>query len=89
MKEQIEVPEKIQLSDKEIANLSDAQLKTLLIRKLTELVVYGHKIEEEVMVMKSELKENVQGNNSKGKETRTQINDFGAEGRNKHSTREE
>ena len=44
MKEQIKAPEKIQLSDEEIANLSDAQFKTLVIRMLTELVEYGHKI---------------------------------------------
>ena len=44
MKEQIKAPENIQLSDEEIANLSDAQLKTLVIRLLTEMVEYGHKI---------------------------------------------
>ena len=44
MKEQIKVPEKIQLSDEKIANLSDAQLKILVIRMLTELVEYGRKI---------------------------------------------
>ena len=38
MKEQIKTPEKTQLSDKEVANLSDAQFKTLVIRMLTELV---------------------------------------------------
>ena len=38
MKEQIKAPEKIQLSNEELANLSDAQFKTLVIRKLTELV---------------------------------------------------
>ena len=32
--------------------------------------------EEEVKAMKSKIKENVQGNNSDRKETRTQINDF-------------
>ena len=48
MKEQIKVPEKIQLNDKDIANLSDAQFKTLVIRKLTELVEYGCKIEEKI-----------------------------------------
>ena len=37
------------------------------------MVEYGHKIEEEVKAMKSEVKENVQGTNSKGNETRTQI----------------
>ena len=41
---------------------------------LTELVEYGRKLEEKVKVMKSEIKENLQGNNSDGKETRTQIN---------------
>ena len=35
-------PEKIQLSDKEIANLSDAEFKTLVIKMLTELIEYGH-----------------------------------------------
>ena len=74
MKEQIEAPEKIQLSDEEIANLSDAQFKTLVIRMLTELVEYGCKIEEKVKAMKSEMKENVQGTNSEGKETGIQIN---------------
>ena len=74
MKEQIKAPEKIQLSDEKIANLSDAQFKTLVIRMLTELVKYGHKIEEKVKAMKSEIKENAQGTNSIGKETRSEIN---------------
>ena len=39
---------KIQLSDKEIANLSHAEFKTLVIRMPTEMVKYGHKIEEKV-----------------------------------------
>ena len=74
MKEQIKAPEKIHLSDEEIANLSDAQFKTLVIRMLTEMVEYGCKIEEKVKAMKSEIKENAQGTNSDGKETGTQIN---------------
>ena len=41
---------------------------------LTEMVEYGRKIEEEVKAMQSEIKKNVQGTNSEGKETRTQIN---------------
>ena len=41
---------------------------------LTELVEYGHKLEEKMKAMKSEIKENVQGTNSDGKETGTQIN---------------
>ena len=46
MKEQIKAPEKIQLSNEEIANLSNAQFKTLVIQKLTELVEFGHKLDE-------------------------------------------
>ena len=68
MKEQIKTPEE-KLSDTEIANLSDAEFKTLVIKMLTELVEYGCKIEEKVKPMKSEIKENVQGTNSDGKET--------------------
>ena len=43
MKEQIKAPEKIQLSNEEIANLSDAQFKTLVIRKPAELLEFGRK----------------------------------------------
>ena len=73
MKEQIKAP-KIELSSEDIADLSDAQFKTLAIRILTEIVEYGHKMEEKMKTMKSEIKENVQGTNSEGKETRTHIN---------------
>ena len=38
------------------------------------MVEYGCKIEGKVKAMKSEIKENVQGSNSEGKETGTQIN---------------
>ena len=88
MTEQIKTPEKIELSDEEIVNLSNAEFKTLAIRKLTELVEYGCKMEEKVKAMQSEMKRNVQGTNSEGKETRTQINDL-EQGRSKHSTRTE
>ena len=74
MKEQIKVPEKIQLSNEEIANLSDAQFKTLVIRMLTELVEFGGKLDEKMKAKLSEIKENIQGTNSDGKETGTQIN---------------
>ena len=40
MKEQIKPPEKIQLSDEEIANLLDTEFKTLVIRILTEMAGY-------------------------------------------------
>ena len=45
MKEQVKTPEK-ELSNEEIANLSDAEFKTLVIRMLTEMAEYGHKIEK-------------------------------------------
>ena len=41
---------------------------------LTKLVEYGHKIQEKARGMKSEIKENVQGNKSKEKETGAQVN---------------
>ena len=74
MKEYIKAPETIQLSNEEIANLSKVEMKILVIRMLTEMVEYGHKIEEKVKAMQSEIKKNVQGTNSDGKETGTQIN---------------
>ena len=74
MKEQIKAPEIIQLSNEEIANLSDAQFKTLVIRKLTELVEFGRKLDEKMKAMLRETQENVQGPTSNGKEIGTQIN---------------
>ena len=58
MKEQVKAstPE---LSDKEIANLSDTQFKTLVIRKLTELVEFGHKLDEKMKAILRKTKENV------------------------------
>ena len=67
---------KIEPRDAEIASLSDAQFKTLVIRILTKMVEYGLKIEGKVKAMKSEIKENIQGTNTDGKETGTAINDL-------------
>ena len=41
---------------------------------LTELVEYGHKVDEKMKAMLREAKENVQGTNSDAKETGTEIN---------------
>ena len=71
MTEHFKAPEKIQLSEEEIANLSDTQFKTLVIKMLTELVELGRKLEEKVKAMLRETKENVQGTNSDAKETGT------------------
>ena len=43
MREQMKAPEK-ELNNEEIANLSDAEFKTLVIRLLTEMIEYGHKM---------------------------------------------
>ena len=56
MAEHSKAPETIQLSSKQIANLSDAQFKTLVIKKLTELVEFGRKLDEK---MKAMLRENL------------------------------
>ena len=74
MTKHFKAPENLQLSDEEIANLSDAQFKTLVLKMLTELVESVRKPEEKMKPMLRETKENVQGPNSDGKETGTQIN---------------
>ena len=75
MKEQINTP-KVEPSNEEMANLSDAEFQALVIRMITEMAEYGHEIEEEVKAMQSEIKENIQGTNGEGKKTGTQINDL-------------
>ena len=73
MKGQIKAPKR-ELNHEKIANLSDAQFTTLGIRMLTELVEYGGKLDEKMKAMLSKIKENVQGTNSDGKETGSEIN---------------
>ena len=46
MTEHFKAPEKIQLREEEIVNLSDAQFKTLVIKMLTELVASVRKPDE-------------------------------------------
>ena len=58
VKEQTKAP-KIGLSDEAIANLTDADFKTLVIRMLTEMAEYGHRTQEEVKAMQSEIKKNI------------------------------
>ena len=51
MTEHFKAPEIIQLSSNQIANPSDAQFKTLVIRKLTEKVEFGCKLDEKMKAM--------------------------------------
>ena len=38
------------------------------------MIEFGHKMKEEMTAIQSEIKQNIQGINSEGKEIRTQIN---------------
>ena len=65
-----------ELSDEEIANLSDGEFKALVIKMLTELIELGRKMKEQMKDTQNEIKQNIQGTNSDRKETRTQSNDL-------------
>ena len=73
MKEQIKSLEK-ELSDEQIDNISDAEFKTQVIRMFTELTELTCKMKEKMKATQSEIKQNIQGTNSEGKETWTQVN---------------
>ena len=79
MKEQIKTPEK-GLNEMEISNQSDAEFKTLAIRMLKELSEDLNSIKKKIQLeMKDtliEIKNNLQGNNSKVDEAKNQINDL-------------
>ena len=75
MKEQSKTSER-ELSDEEIANLSDGEFKALVIKMLTELTELGGKLKD----TQNEIKQNIQEINSDRKETRTQSNDLEQKG---------
>ena len=75
VKEQNKTLEK-ELNEMEIANLSDAEFKTLVITMLREFTEYGKSIREEMKDTLSGIKKNPQGTNSEGKEAGVQINDL-------------
>ena len=56
----------------EISNLSDAELKTLMVRMLKDLIKYGRRNEGPT----KEMQKNSQETNSEGKEAGIQINDL-------------
>ena len=43
---------------------------------LTELIELGRKMKEQMKDTQNEIKQNIQGTNSEGEKTRTQINDM-------------
>ena len=78
MKKQIKTPEK-ELNKMEISNLSEAEFKTLVIRmlkKLSENLSCMKKIQSEMKETLIEVKNNLQGNNSRVDEAENQINDL-------------
>ena len=78
MKEQNKNPRK-ELKEMETANLSDTEFKTLVIRMLKELsedLSSIKKIQSETKDTLIEIKNNLQGNNSRVDESKNQINDI-------------
>ena len=78
MKEQIKTPEK-ELNEMDISNLSDARLKTPLIRMLKELsedLSSIKKAQSETKDTLIKIKDNLQGNSSRVDEAKNQINDL-------------
>ena len=92
MKEQIKTSEK-ELNKMEISNLSDAEFKTLVIRMLKELSEELNsikKLQSEMKDLLTEIKNNLQGNNSRVHEAENQISDLAhKETRNNQSEQEE
>ena len=87
IKEQNKTPEK-ELNKMEMSNLSDAELKTLVIRMLKELSkdLNIKKVQSETLI---EIKNNLQGINTRG-EAKNQICDLEhEEAKNKQSEQEE
>ena len=77
MKEQIKTPER-ELREMEISNLSDAEFTTLVIRmlkKLSEDLNSIKKIQSETKDTLIEIKDNLQGINSRIDEAENPIND--------------
>ena len=72
---------KRELSNEEIANLSDREFKALVIKMLTDLIELGQKMKKQMKGTQSEIKQNVQGTNSDWKETRTQSNNLEQKGK--------
>ena len=80
MKEQNKASER-ELSNEEIANLSDGEFKALIIKMLTELIELGWTMKKQMKDIQNEIEQNIQGTNSDRKEIRTQSNDLEQKGK--------
>ena len=74
MKEQFKAPEKNITKRQRDSQPTRCTVQNTGNQNAYRNAEYGLKLEEKVKAMLSEIKENVQGTNSDGKETRTQIN---------------
>ena len=91
MKEQIKTPQKA-LNKMEISNLSDAEFKTLVIRMLKELsedLSSLKKIQSETKDTLIEIKNDLQGNNSRVDEAENQINNSEHKEAKNHQSQQE
>ena len=102
MKEQIKTPEK-ELNEMEISNLSDAEFRTLVIKKkkkrtliirmlkeLSENLKSITKIQAEMKYVLVEIKNNLQGINSRVNEAENQTSNLGhKEAKNNQSEQQE
>ena len=92
MKEQIKTPEK-ELNNVEISHLSGAEFKALVIRMLKELsegLNSIKQIQSETKETLIEIKNNLQGNNSRVDEAKNQINNLEhKEAKNKYAVQQE
>ena len=68
MKEQSKGSQR-ELSEEELASLSDGEFKALVIKILTELTELGRKMKEQIKDTQNEIKQNIQGTNTEGKES--------------------
>ena len=80
MKEQSKTPER-ELSDEEIANLSDGEFKAVVIKRLIELTELGWKMKKQMKDTQNEIKQNIQRTNSDRKETEDSKQQFGTIGK--------
>ena len=92
VKEQIKTPEK-ELNEMETSNLSDAEIKTLFIRilkELSEALSSIKKIQSETKDTLIEIKNNLEGKNSRIAGAENQINGLGhKDAQNNHAEQEE
>ena len=65
-----------ELSDEDIANLSDGEFKVLVIKMLTDLIELGQKMKNQIKDTPKEIKQNIQGTNSDRKKARSQSNNL-------------